>query len=155
MLTVYKTSCSGRPHNNTLLATNAIVTSLHNCQDEEKKALMKEREEERKRLQQQKDEERIQARYKATGQWTLEKLVGVMTELYPKLWNKNGDEAESYKKQSALTQTQMKSIYDELKVLEECARECVAGRSKALDFGKDEVNKALASAKVLLRNLHP
>ena len=50
MLTVYKTSCSGRPHNNTLLATNAIVTSLFDLQDEEKKAKMKEREEERKRL---------------------------------------------------------------------------------------------------------
>ena len=116
---------------------------------------MKEREEERKRLQQQKDEDRIQARYKATAQWTLEKLVGVITELYPKVWNTNGDESELYKKQHALTQTQMKSIYNELKVLEECAREYVAGRTKALEFGKDEVNKALASAKVLLRNLSP
>ena len=94
MLTVYKTSCSGRPHNNTLLATNAIVTSLFNLQDEEKKAKMKEREEERKRLQQQKDEEKIQARCKLTATKALQKIASVMAELYPKLYDKSGDEAE-------------------------------------------------------------
>ena len=153
MLTVYKTSCSGRPHNNTLLATNAIVTSLHNCQDEEKKAKNKEKEDERKRLQEQKDEEKIQAKYKATAQWTREKLVGIITELNSKLYTDDGQEAEFYKMQKQLTQIQMTSVYKELEVLDNSARDCLAGRINVLDFGRDEVNRVLGAAKALLRSL--
>ena len=153
MLTVYKTSCSGRPHNNTLLATNAIVTSLHNCQDEAEKAKDKEKEDERKRLQEKKDEEKIQAKHKATAQWTREKLVGVITELNAKVYNDNGQESEFFKKQKPLTQVQMTSIYKELEVLDKSALDCIAGRINALDFDKETVNTVLGNAKVLLRTI--
>ena len=129
------------------------MTSLHNCQDEEKKAKNKEKEDERKRLQEQKDEEKIQAKYKATAQWTREKLVGVITELNSRVYTDNGQEAEFFKKQKPLTQIQMTSVFKELEVLDNSARNCLAGRINVLDFGRDEVNRVLGAAKVLLRSL--
>ena len=94
-------------------------------------------------------------RYKATASWTLEKLAGVTAELYPKLFDNNGNEAECYKQQTSLVKTNMKSTYLELKVLEDCSKECVAGRTKELEFGMDEVNKAITGAKVLCKGLAP
>ena len=47
----------------------------------------------------------------------------------------------------------MKSVYSELEVLDNCARDCLAGRINVLDFGRDEVNRVLGNAKVLVRSL--